>query len=57
MKHAMRPAAKAAPTIADLAIVFGYTVLNAILPRKHVEQPPSVHSAVARVGKNPSSFK
>jgi membrane protein len=37
----MRPAAKAAPSIADLAIVFGYTVLNAILPRKHVEQPPS----------------
>jgi membrane protein len=38
----MRPAAKTALTVTDLGVVLGYTVLNAILPRKEVERPPSV---------------
>jgi len=37
----MRPAGKAALSVTDLGVVLGYTALNAILPRKHVKQPPS----------------
>src|SRR5262245_17090501 len=37
----MRPAGKAAQTFTDLGVVLGYTALNAILPRKPVEQPPA----------------
>jgi membrane protein len=39
----MRPAGKAALTVTDLGVVLGYTALNAILPRKPLDQqPPSV---------------
>jgi membrane protein len=38
----MRPAGKATLSVADLGVVLGYTALNAVLPRKRVEQPPSV---------------
>src|SRR5690242_16322901 len=37
----MTPAGKAALSVTDLGVVLGYTALNAILPRKHVKQPPS----------------
>jgi membrane protein len=39
----IRPEAKTALTVTDLGVVLGYTVLNAILPRKdEAKQPPSV---------------
>jgi membrane protein len=38
----MKAARKAALSVTDLGVVVGYTALNAILPRKHVEQSPSV---------------
>jgi membrane protein len=38
----MRPAGKPALTVTDLGVVLGYTALNAILPHKPVDPPPSV---------------
>jgi len=38
----MRAAGRPAPTLTDLGIVLGYTVLNAILPRKPAEPSPTV---------------
>jgi len=41
MRPDRTPAAKAALTVTDLGVVLGYTALNAILPRKREDQPPS----------------
>jgi membrane protein len=49
----MRPAGKAALIFMDLGVVLGYTALNAILPRKHVEPPPSVAFGVRSSRQDP----